>query len=267
MVWFEIPLLCSSDVNAGAINKTSDGSQYEITTDEPIIIPEESTNCELFATSASVWNVVPNVVTGVNDMWYIEIATVNYVVTIPEGLYDLNTLEETIDNDLISQGAVGGSFSFLPNDPTQQVVIRINIAGVQINLLDDTPRDLLGFDNQLLPPGGVSAGVEFFLGDEEASFNNIDFFLIHTDLCSEGIRLNGTFNQSIAKVDIGATPPGSLITNQYFVPVKCECTYLIGSIRKTWKIWLTDQANERVNTEGENFVVQLVLRYRLPDIN
>lgn len=267
MVWFEIPLLCSSDVNAGAINKTSDGSQFEITTDEPIIIPEESTNCELYATSASVWNVVPNVETGVNDMWYIEIATVNYVVTIPEGLYDLNTLEQTIENDLISQGATAGSFSFLPNDPTQQVVIRLNYAGVQIDFTPaDTPRDLLGFNSQLIGPV-LSVGVEFYLGDNEAAFNNIDFFLIHTDLCSEGIRLNGEFNQSIAKVDIGDTAPGSLITNQYFIPVRCECSYLIGTARKSWRVWLTDQANERVNTEGENFNVQLVLRYRLPDIN
>ncbi len=268
MVLLTIPLLVSSDVNAGATNKSADGSQFEVNTDQPIIIPEEATNCELFVSSASVWNVIPNVVTGVNDNFYIEIAAVNYVANIPQGLYDLNTLEQAIERDLENQGAAIGTFSFLPDDPTQKVVIRINVAGIQIDFTPaDTPRDLLGFDSQLLPPGGVSAGVESFVADEEANFNNIDFFLIHCDLCSEGIRLNDSFNQAVAKVDIGDTGVGELITNQYFVPVVCPCEYLIGTQRKTWRVWLTNQANERVNTQGENFNAQIILQYRLPDIN
>ena len=59
MVVISIPILVSSDPAAGAINISADGSQFEVTTDEPIIIPEESTNCELFVSSASVWNVIP----------------------------------------------------------------------------------------------------------------------------------------------------------------------------------------------------------------
>lgn len=270
MVVFEIPLLCSSDPASGAINKTADGSQYEINTDEPIIIPREAINCEIYATSASVWNVIPNIITGVNDQFYITIGLIDpqWIVTIPQGLYDLGTLEQAIERGLENQGASVGTFSFLPDDPTQKVVIRINAVDITIDFtFNDTPRDLLGFDSQTLPNAPPSTGIESFVADNEAAFNNIDFFLIHTDLCSEGIRVGGTFNQSVVKVDIGDTPPGSLITNQYFVPVVCECQYLIGAQRKNWKIWLTDQTNQRVNTQNENFTVQLILRYRLPDIN
>ncbi len=271
MVVFSIPILVSSDPAAGAENRSADGSQFEVNTDEPIVIPSEATNCELFVSSASVWNVVPNILDSgpdQNNQFYIEIAAVNYVAVIPQGLYDLNTLEAAIERDLENQGAAVGTFSFLPDDPTQKVVIRINVAGIQIDFTPaDTPRNLLGFNSQLLPPGGVSVGVESFVADEEAAFNNIDFFLIHSDLCSEGIRLNGEFNQAIAKVDILDTGVGELITNQYFVPVVCECSYLIGAMRKSWRIWLTDQNNERVNTQGEFFNAQIVIQYRLPDIN
>lgn len=264
MVKLSIPILVSSSEDAGAINKSSDGSQFEIITDQPIIIPSEAVNCELFVTSASVWNVVPNIVTGVNDQFYIEIAAVNYVAVIPQGLYDLDTLESAIERDLIAQGAPSGTFSFLPDDPTQKVVIRLNIAGVQIDFTQaDTPRGLLGFNSQLIPPGAPSAGIEYYLADNEAAFNNIDFFLIHCDLCSEGIRVNGNFNQSVCKVDILDTPPGSLITNQYQMPVICPCDYLIGSIRKSWRVWITDQDNNRINTQNENFSAQIMIQYEI----
>ena len=269
MVVLSIPILVSSDPASGAINISSDGSQFEVTTDEPIVIPSEVTNCELFVTSASVWNVIPNVETGVNDKFYItESPNPQTVATIPQGLYDLNTLEQAIERDLENQGFPVGTFSFLPDDPTQKVVIRINVVGITIDLTPaDTPRDLLGFNSQILPDPGPSAGVENFVADNEAAFNNIDFFLIHSDLCSEGIRLNGTFNQAIAKVDILDTGVGELITNQYFVPVICPCDYLIGSARKSWRIWLTDQNNERVNTQGEAFSCQIVIQYTFPLIN
>ncbi len=269
MVVFTIPILVSSSVEGGAINKSADGSQFEVTTDEPIIIPSESTNCELFVSSASVWNVIPNVTTGVNDKFYItESPNPQTIATIPQGLYDLNTLEQAIERDLENQGFPVGTFSFLPDDPTQKVVIRINVAGITIDFTPaDTQRDLLGFNSQILPDPGPSVGVESFVADNEANFNNIDFFLIHSDLCSEGIRLNGEFNQAIAKVDILDTPPGSLITNQYFVPVICPCDYLIGTMRKSWRVWLTDQDNIRVNTQGEDFNAQIIIQYRLPDIN
>lgn len=259
-----IPLLVSSSELSGAINKTSDGAQFENITDEPINIPSEAINCVLYVTSSQVWNVVPNVLTGVNDQFYIEISAVNYVATIPQGLYDLDTLEQAIERDLENQGAPTGTFSFLPDDPTQKVVIRINVADVQIDFTQaDTPRDLLGFNSQLLPPGAPSVGIESFLADNEAAFNNIDYFLIHSNLCSEGIMVNGFFDQIICKVDIGDTPPGSLITNQYRIPVKCQCDFLIGASRKRWTVWLTDQDNARVNTQNENFAAQIIIEYEI----
>ena len=268
MVLFEIPLLVSSDVNAGATNVSSDGSLFEVNLEEPVIIPSESTNCDLIVTSASVWNVIPNILTGVNDKFYIEISGAPFIATVPQGLYDLSTLEQAYERDLENQGAAAGTFSFLPDDPTQKVVIRINTAGIEIDFTQaDTARDILGFNSQLLPPGGPSAGVESFVADNEAAFNNISFFLIHSDLCSEGIRVNNDFNQSIVKVDIGDTSPGSQIVQQYFRPVSCPCEYLIGSMRKSFRVWLTDQSNNRVNTQGETFNAQIIIRFRLPDID
>ena len=268
MVNFEIPLLVSSDPLAGALNVSDDGSQFEVVSDQPLIIPEESINCELFVSSSQVWNVVPNVILNENDTFYIEISAVSYVINIPQGLYDLNTLEQTIDNGIVSAGGVSGAFSFLANDPTQQVVIRLNIADVQIDFTQlDTPRELLGFDSQLVPTPNPSVGLEFYLADNTAAFNNIDFFLIHSDICEEGIQINNDYNQAICKVVIGDTSPSSLITNEFNVPVKVPCNHLIGAARKSWRVWLTDQNNNRVNTQGEAFSCQIVLSIKLPDVN
>ena len=49
------------------------------------------------------------------------------------------------------------------------------------------------------------------LGANEAAFNVIEFFQIHSDI-GQGIRINNTYTQTIARVNI-TTPPGSQIVS------------------------------------------------------
>jgi hypothetical protein len=98
------------------------------------------------------------------------------------------------------------------------------------------------------------------LSDNVAALNQIDYFLIHSDLVSRGVRINNTYNQTIAQVLITATP-GSQIVSTPFNPPHSQAPELIGAKRSRISFWLTDQSNNLVNTNNENWSARLVVRY------
>ena len=259
--YFEIPLLVSSDVNAGAENKSADGSTFYITLDEPLIVPRDARSVDIQVQEATVWWVIPNVITGTNDEFTIEEGgNAPFTVTIPQGLYDLTALETAVEREVVATGAPAGLFNFIADDPTQKVVIRINQAGTRIDLTGaQTFRDLLGFDSQLVPVG-LSVGIYTQIGDNVAAFNQIDYFLIHSDLVGRGVRINNTYTQTIAQVLIDV-PPGSQIVSTPFNPPHSQAPELIGSKRTRIRFWLTDQANNLVNTNNENWSARVIIRY------
>ena len=68
----EISLIVSSDPDAGAINVSSDGSQFEIQLDgEGIVIPKDAINVNVSVEESTVWWVIPNIITGENDTFYV----------------------------------------------------------------------------------------------------------------------------------------------------------------------------------------------------
>ena len=51
---FEIPIIASSSINAGASNKSEIGSQFEILLKQPIIMPDDIINCTVQVDEATV---------------------------------------------------------------------------------------------------------------------------------------------------------------------------------------------------------------------
>ena len=65
----EISLIVSSDPQAGAINVSRDGSQFEIQLDgEGISIPKDAININVSVEESTVWWVIPNIIEGVNKL-------------------------------------------------------------------------------------------------------------------------------------------------------------------------------------------------------
>lgn len=259
----EIPIIVSSDVAEGAQNKSADGSSFEVNLEDPIRIPTNASSVDIIVQEATIWWVIPNIITGVNDTFYIEHLTIPYVAVLPQGLYDLSCLQSATEREVVAAGAPAGLFNFIPDQATQKVVLQINQAGTQIDFTPaDTFRDILGFDSQLVP---VAPSVGFFaqVADNTAAFNTIDFFLIHSDIVPRGIRLNNTYSQTIAQVLID-TPPGSQIVSRPFNPPPSPAWDLIGAIRKRVKFWLTDNNNNLVNTNNENWSARLLIKYTVP---
>ena len=78
-----------------------------------------------------------------------------------------------------------------------------------------------------------------------------------------GLKFNGDYNQSISQILIDVKV-GNQIRNKPFNPANLSCLKLIGSQRSRFRVWLTDNSNNPVNTNGEYFTARLVIRYQVP---
>ena len=272
MVPEEISMFVSSDPIAGAINRSSDGSSFEIQLQDSLAIPKEAMNVNISVEEATVWWVVPNIITGENDKMYItgpdtlDVVQL-FTVTIPQGLYDLSGINQAILRELENLGAKidpSPLITLTPDEATQKVEMRIDYTTVSVDFTPvDTPRDILGFNSQVLGPF-VGAPVSI-LADNVAAFNQINYFLLHSDLTNRGIRFNNNYNQTISQILIDV-PPGSQIVSKPFNPAKVNAAELAGAKRTNLRIWLTDDQDRRVNTNGEYFTARIVVTYLRPHI-
>jgi hypothetical protein len=98
-----------------------------------------------------------------------------------------------------------------------------------------------------------------------ASFNQVNYFLIHSDLTNRGIRFNNTYNQTIGQVLIDV-PPGSQITSTPYNPARISAQELAGAKRSNLRFWLTDDKNRRIDTNGENWSARISIRFSRPYI-
>lgn len=275
MVPEEISLLVSSDPSQGAINVNQGGNAFEIQLDDPIDIPKDALNVSVRVEEATVWWVVPNVITGENDTFYIfgDLQAGGqqlFTIQIEQGLYDLTGLNNSLQSELEAAGArtVDGNnnplplVSLAPDDATQKVLLRFNYPNVYVDFQpNNTPREILGFE--ALQYGPFPTAPINQLAPNTAAFNQVNYFLIASDLVQKGIRFNNRYNQVITQVLINVAP-GSQIVSTPFNPAKTTAQELAGSKRTNIRFRLTDDKLRPVNTNGEYFTARIVIEYMRP---
>ena len=270
MIRHEIPLLVTSDASIGASNVSPDGSIFTVNLQEPISIPENAVNIVLTAEESTVWNVVANINVGINDLFKLTDdgtdsgIAFTYNLVIPEGLYDLSALNQAIQRELVNLGAPTSPalINLSADDATLKVEITFNFTGLSIDFtIVQSFRVILGFNSQVLGPN-VTKPITF-LADNTAFFNQIDHFLIHSDLVNNGIRLNDRFSQVIAQVLIDKAP-GSQIISSPRNPSKIPASNLRGVNRSTIRFWITDNKDLAINTRGEFWTTRIAIIYDTP---
>jgi hypothetical protein len=368
MIPQEISMLISSDPSMGAINRTQDGSSFEVNLQDGLRLPADAVNINISVEESTVWWVIPNIITNVNDKMYVtgneagtaltktqlgypnttvfsmtaslivpnistltisniaggipnnlfivgdifrpdagvsidllytivSIGTItpntsytytvsgllegnivssldsftrirtnglikSVVITIPQGLYDLSGLNQSINRELALQGMQTDPdpcITLTPDTATQKVQISFNYTTVSVDFTQpNTFRSILGFDSLVYGPY-VNAPVQI-LAPFIASFNQVNYFLIHSDLTNKGIRFNNNYNQTIAQVLINV-PPGSQIVSTPFNPARISASELGGANRTNLRFWLTDDKDRPVNTNSEYWTARIVIKY------
>lgn len=271
----EVSFLVSSDPAQGAVNVNKGGNAFEIQLDQPIEIPKDAINVNVSVEESTIWWVVPNVITDENDTFYVfgdlEAGGQQlFQIQIEQGLYDLTGLNNSLQSGLEKAGARTLDalnnplplVSLAPDDATQKVIIRFNYPNVYVDFQPgNTPREILGFD--ALQYGPFPGAPQDELAPNTASFNQVNYFLIASDLVQKGIRFNNRYNQVITQVLINVAP-GSQIVSTPFNPAKSPAQELAGAKRSNIRFRLTDDKLRPINTNGEYWTARVVIRYMRP---
>lgn len=265
----------NSDPAGGAELLTDNNAQFEINLQVPISIPGDAKNATLRVEEATVWNTVANISAGLgNNQFVIDDNTVVTALTIPDGSYSVQDLSAAINREFVDAGGTANLVLLAEDSATQRVVMVLDGtlsagAGVFVDLTGaNTCRDVLGYNNQIVPLGGGVTILTEDLAPNVAAFNNIEYFLLHADV-TEGIRVNNTWNNTVGRVNITA-PPGSQVVSTPFNPAKSSVSEMVGSPRRHFVFWITDQSNVQVDT-GEIWSMRMVFEWDeiqiLPVIN
>jgi hypothetical protein len=250
----EINIIASSAATTGAVNKNANNSRFSLNFEgKGIDIPREATDVQLSMPHALVWNTIPNI-TAVNNKMEItglntsDVSTV-FTIEVPQGLYDLDSLNSSIQAQLVNQGAKTSPdlIDLQANYSTNKVEIIFNYNTVVVDFnVADSLKDIMGF---AAASYGVYTEGYVLAAPEIAQFNAVNGVIIHCSLASEGIRIGNDFSQAIGQIGFTVSP-GSLETYQPFNVLKISESHLAGVSIKSLTFWITDeQENDIVMTE------------------
>jgi hypothetical protein len=269
-----IAMVFSSDPAQGARQIGTNPNSYDafqVQFDEPIHIPKEAIECTLEVDSTVIWNNEANVVAGVNDTLRVTGPNVSDVVTvfdivIPEGSYSVSEFNQSVQTLLANQGSKvtpNPIFNITPDEATQKIDIRLNyITSVVDFTQPNSCFNLLGFlSTSILGPPSIPG--ESFLAPNEANFNVINYYLIASDLVSQGLRFNNTYRQIINQSEISAKPNSQIVSTP-FNPAIITCPELINQVRSNVTFRLLKDDLTAANTRGEYFSLRLSINYMIP---
>lgn len=253
----------SSDPDAGSVNLSQQGDQFQVVLDRPINIPRNAVDAHIRVLDSSIWNVVPNISAdiGNNNLSYI-VGGVQYSTLIPNGLYSLEGLEDFIQRDLTNKGLSPTAITLSGNSATQKSVLTFE-AGVQLDLtVANAPTQILGFDARLVP---LTPQVDGYSeeGDSTANFNRTEFFLISSDIVSNGIPVNSSSGSGVIHKALIQSQPGSQSNYLPYLPPIVDAGELIGQSKSSFNVRLSDQLGRRVSTQGEYFAFTMQLEYSI----
>lgn len=268
MIPKEINIVASSDPANGSINLSADGSTFDVNYSPALMIPRNAKNVTVSAESALIWWTIPNIENGVNNQFSITDdgtgsgTAYSGTISIPQGLYDLIGLAEAIEREIVNDGATQNIITFSSDSSTQKVQIKANYQGISIDFtIANSIREIIGFDSQVLGP---SVGIITWLADNTASFNTVNSLLLHSNIISDGIRINNKYSQTLAQVTIDKRPGSQLVYTPYS-PVKISSDNLIGSSISRLRFWMTSENPDTlVNTGGEYWSVSILIKYYEP---
>ncbi len=262
-----IPLFVSSDASLGAFNITPGIDRFSVQFKNTIEIPNNAKNITLQLTQASIFWTVKNIsIAKSNNLFRFLISGdpgSPFDITIPDGLYDVNDLNEEINRQLVNQGVISGLVTLTGNNSTGRVVINLTDAagGLRVEWVVGSMFALTGFNSgQFVPAAGFTTGLFSEEGPNVADFSDVSSFLVHTNLLHSGIPIGDKEAQVCGSVQI-TVPPGSLINFMPFSPIKIPVPHLAGQNINEALFYLTDQLNRQIDFNGENFNLLIEIKW------
>ena len=281
LVQKDLTYFFSSSELLGAQNKDNRGSRFQINLDRPLNIPNNAVDVCIEVTSANIWFTTPNIDAEYNNnKLYIDYynsfggpASASYVLEIPKGLYSIASLNQTIEHLFGAEsnpesGVKFGvdSIVFSGDTATQKVKVQL---GQYLSILTDStlPGNIagtLGFSSPV-PVGPQTYEGEVFTALNVARLNRINSYLLHGDIVKNGIQVNNTQANILTEIQLDVSP-GKLLTYRPFLPYKLDGAHLKYGSRDMLTFWLTNEVNEYLDMNGEDYSFALTITYKI-DVN
>jgi hypothetical protein len=253
----------NSDPQAGAQNISDLGSSFDVFLNPPLHIPHKAKNIYLIVDSATIWYNTPNINEGANNNFRIIYDSTTYDIVLPTGLYTVDSLSNKIRFALSNQGLPEDLIVLFGDISEDKAVIEFNYPDTQIDFtINNSIRDILGFDSRFVPLAPTVNVPLFETGDTVAKFNNIEFYYIKSSLLSRGLATNSDYSGILAKILIDVDV-GSQIKHKPFKNFYISASELTGANLTRINFQLTDDKNQLINTREQPFSITFQIQYEV----
>ncbi|MDH3324119.1 MAG: hypothetical protein OEL89_00610 [Candidatus Peregrinibacteria bacterium] len=267
----EATFIVTSDSDLGAINVSSSKDSFQTLFNPAYTIPKDAQNIYVSVLDATVWWDISNVVTGTNDKFYVDVdvstpsgndppsGTASYTITLPQGIYDVYSLNDEVNRQIVDAGGESDLINISPNFSSNRTIVYSPYTNVTVDFTGaNACYGILGFlVTDTLGP--ETTYPTYYTATNKPEFNNVEYLLLNSDLISSGINYNGTNSQILAKIIPNATI-GSQIQYQPLNPIKISADDLAGMRRDRVRFYITDQGGNSVST-SESWSATIKIEY------
>ena len=251
---------------------SSDGSSFDVEFD---VMIKTGGDPHLKVLSSTIWYTFPNIKTGVNDTLIVKhgAALANTVtLTIPQGLYGIQELNDAIQHEIESTGlaaasnlgsktaiAVGGNFATGQASVTITIQPAPSSQHIEIDWVNSTISPLLGFttNTSLNASSGVLTQTTF--SDNIANLAPVSSLQIRCSAARGSVVSGKTGSDVIASVQIDASVGHQIMYAPSVTPRIAAPAFTDGIQRMRMR--LTDQDGNDINTQGEYWSATLLLEW------
>ena len=278
----------SSNTAIGAQNKDNNGARFQVPLNRSLSVPANAVDVNIEVTSANIWFTSPNISQFYkNNILYLDYTiplgiSVQFNITIPDGLYSVFTINQTIEH-ILNGILIPGTGDYFPcnsivltaDTATQKVKTQFGISNLSI-ITDQAEisniAPTLGWYDQNDPLvtdigqiGPATYTGEVFTALSVAQLNKINSYLLHGDVVKNGIQVNNRQANILTEIQLNVSA-GKLLTYRPYLPYKLDGGHLKHGSRDLLTFWLTNELNEYIDTNQENYSFSLTISY-LIDVN
>lgn len=233
------------------IQKSATGDSITIKVEPAIQLTSQ--NPKMYLMSASIVFVIRNI-RSTNNVINISFNNgLNYQnINIQSGIYDLSALQFELNRMLMTIDILyDNAIELIPLNALQKILLKINLPNISINWTNSTIASNLGFQTNGITGPGVAGST--YQANDITKLNTIFNIPIHCSIVSSSYS-SVSSDSSILDVVPITVEIGQTIN---YVAQNPYPSYIFVRTISQMQIYLTNYANESINTNGENWSVVL----------
>ena len=221
---------------------------------DPLIL-DSNKNYDICLLEFSMYNVIPNIITGVNNIFLYSYNAVNFEIVFDQGLYGIQQIIDVISNETQEQTGLADLFDWYPDVSTSFLWVRFPHLGTTIRgNVAGSITDILGLGHVTITTTGIN---DWHKGIQQVKLNSQDSLRLHCDLVSRGSITDGRLEDVIQIINITASAGSRNLTRPQFLQ---PCKVTNSHINKI-TFSLTDELNKPLEyfSTSEDYDIQLLL--------